>query len=72
MPHLVIIVDIEAALEQIDTYHEQITNNIVAEMYEGKQLEEAQSLLTNTESLLSTTKASLETQVGNLETFLGI
>jgi hypothetical protein len=72
MPHLPVIIDVIDGLEQLDQYHEQISDNITNEVYEGKMLEEAQTLLANAETALDGVKVTVDTHVGNLEAFLGI
>lgn len=71
MPHIPIIIDTIEVLEQIDGYHETITDNITAEMYEGKQLEDAQALLTGTETLLADQKTALDAAAASLQAFIG-
>lgn len=72
MPHLPIILDCKAFLDQVDQYHETITENIAADAYKESDLTAANELLNSAIVIAETTKAALEVQVGNMETFLGI
>ena len=74
MPHIPIILDIEAQLDQLDQYHEQVSEALAEGEYDENQQQKtnAQALLADTESGLAAQKSALDAQVGAFEAFLGI
>lgn len=76
MPHIILLDDWMALLEQMHDYSETIQSHIDKGAYAGEQLADAQSLLGSVVSFIGQVNTSyrgeLDSKIADLEGFLGI